>query len=103
MIFVLGRLGGKKRYEQTIEESGIEIRKSSLRVIVILANIREEIPLCTFCENLFEETDLLADIIYDSIAPYEIKRLQLGARFPKDQIEEEDVKGNDMVQQALMD
>ena len=90
--FCLGRLGGKKRYEQTIEESGIEIRKSVVEGNSHLANIREEIPLCTFCENLFEETDLLADIIYDSIAPYEIKRLQLGARFPKDQIEAEDVE-----------
>ena len=90
--FCLGRLGGKKRYEQTIEESGIEIRKSVVEGNSHLANIREEIPLCTFCENLFEETDLLADIIYDNIAPYEIKRLQLGARFPKDQIEAEDVE-----------
>ncbi len=90
--FCLGRLGGKKRYEQTIEESGKEIRQSVVEGNSHLANIRKEIPLCIFCENLFEETDLLADIIYESIAPYEIKRLQLGARFPKDQIEEEDVE-----------
>lgn len=90
--FCLGRLGGKKRYEQTIEQSGIEIRQSVIDGNSHLANIREEIPLCPFCENLFDETDLLADIIYDSIEPYEIKRLQLGARFPKDQIEEEDAQ-----------
>ena len=90
--FCLGRLGGKKRYEQTIEQSGIEIRQTVIDGNSHLANIREEIPLCPFCENLFDETDLLADIIYDSIEPYEIKRLQLGARFPKDQIEEEDAQ-----------
>ena len=90
--FCLGRLGGKKRYEQTIELSGIEIRQTVIDGNSHLANIREEIPLCPFCENLFDETDLLADIIYDSIEPYEIKRLQLGARFPKDQIEEEDAQ-----------
>ena len=90
--FCLGRLGGKKRFDQTIEESGIEIRQSVIEGNRHLANIREEIPLCIFCENLFDETDLLADIIHDSIAPYEIKRLQLGARFPKDQIEAEDVE-----------
>ena len=90
--FCLGRLGGKKRYEQTIEQSGIEIRQTVIDGNSHLANIREDIPLCPFCENLFDETDLLADIIYDSIEPYEIKRLQLGARFPKDQIEEEDAQ-----------
>ena len=90
--FCLGRLGGKKRYEQTIEKSGIEIRLTVIDGNSHLANITEEIPLCPFCENLFDETDLLADIIYDSIEPYEIKRLQLGARFPKDQIEEEDAQ-----------
>ena len=90
--FCLGRLGGKKRYEQTIEQSGIEIRQTVIDGNSHLANIREEMPLCPFCENLFDETDLLAEIIYDSIEPYEIKRLQLGARFPKDQIEEEDAQ-----------
>ena len=53
--------------------------------------IRDEIPLCPFCENLFEEIELLADIIFDSIEPYQFQRLQLGARFPKDQLEEEDI------------
>ena len=90
--FCLGRLGGKKRYDQTIEDSGIEIRQSVVEANSHLANIREEIPLCPFCENLFEETELLADIIYDAIEPYEIKRLQIGTRFPKDQIEAEDAE-----------
>ena len=88
--FCLGRFGGKKRYEQTIEDSGIEIRQTVVEANSHLVNIREEIPLCPFCENLFEETELLADIIYDTIKPYEIKRLQIGTRFPKDQIEAED-------------
>ena len=65
--FCLGRLGGKKRYEQTIEDSGKEIRQSVVEGNSHLANIREEIPLCPFCENLFEEADLLADIIFDRI------------------------------------
>ncbi|MBT7460753.1 MAG: hypothetical protein HN794_06880 [Euryarchaeota archaeon] len=86
----LGRLGGKKRYEQTIEQSGEEIRGIVEKGNSHLTKIREEIPLCPFCENLFEEVELLTDIIYDSISPYQFKRLQLGARFPKSQIEEED-------------
>ena len=86
----LGRLGGKKRYEQTIEQSGEEIRGIVEKGNSHLTKVREEIPLCPFCENLFEEVDLLTDIIYDSISPYQFKRLQLGARFPKSQIEEED-------------
>ena len=87
----LGRLGGKKRYEQTIEESGAEIRSLVEKSNSHLVEIRDEIPLCPFCENLFEEIELLADIIFDSIEPYQFQRLQLGARFPKDQIEEEDI------------
>ena len=86
----IGRLGGKKRFNQTIQDSGQEVRKTVVSANAHLENIREEIPLCPFCENLFEESDLLADIIYDAIQPYQIKRLQLGTRFPKDQVEEED-------------
>ena len=86
----LGRLGGKKRYEQTIAESGAEIRTGVVRRDSHLENARREIPLCPFCENLYEEADLLADIIYDAIQPYEATRLQLGARIPKDQIAAEE-------------
>lgn len=88
----LGRLGGKKRYEQSIVQSGEEIRAIVEKGNSHLSNVREENPLCPFCENLFEEVDLLTDIIYDSISPYQFKRLQLGARFPKSQIEEEDAQ-----------
>ncbi len=86
----LGRLGGKKRYEQTIAESGAEIRASVVQRDSHLENARTEIPLCPFCENLYEEADLLADIIHDAIQPYEATRLQLGARIPKDQIAAEE-------------
>jgi tRNA pseudouridine(54/55) synthase len=86
----LGRLGGKKRYEQSIEQSGEEIRGIVEKGNSHITNVREKIPLCPFCENLFEEVDLLTDIIYDSISQFQFKRLQLGARFPKSQIEEED-------------
>ena len=86
----LGRLGGKKRYEQTIAESGAEIRAGVVLRDSHLENARTEIPLCPFCENLYEEADLLADIIYDAIQPYEATRLQLGARIPKDQIAAEE-------------
>ena len=86
----LGRLGGKKRYEQTIAESGAEIRAGVVRRDSHLENARTEIPLCPFCENLYEEADLLAEIIYDAIQPYEATRLQLGARIPKDQIAAEE-------------
>jgi len=86
----IGRLGGKKRFEQSIEQSGIEIRSKVIERDSHLVNAREEAPLCPFCENLYEESELLAEIIYDSISPYELSRLQLGARIPKDQIEEEE-------------
>jgi len=87
----LGRVGGKKRFGQTLEESGNEVRAAVLERDSHLITARETTPLCPFCENLFEEVDLLADIIFDALEPYELKRLQLGARFPKDQTENEDV------------
>ena len=86
----LGRVGGKRTYGQGLEEAGAAVRAAVLERDEHLANAREEAPLCPFCENLFEEAGLLADIIFDAIQPYDISRLQLGARFPKDQIEEEE-------------
>jgi len=86
----LGRLGGKKRFEQSLEESGMEIRNLVTERDSHLSDARTEQPLCPFCENLYEESELLADIIFDSISPYELSRLQLGARIPKDQIEHEE-------------
>ncbi len=86
----LGRVGGKRVYGQTLEEAGKGVRDSVVEQDSHLANIREDEPLCPFCENLFEEVDLLADIIFDAIEPYDISRLQLGARFPKDHMEAEE-------------
>ena len=86
----LGRVGGKRTYGQSLEDAGQNIRASVLEQDSHLVNAREEEPLCPFCENLFEEVDLLADIIFEAIEPYDISRLQLGARVPKDQVEEEE-------------
>ncbi|MDP6199271.1 MAG: tRNA pseudouridine(54/55) synthase Pus10 [Candidatus Poseidonia sp.] len=105
----LGRVGGKRMYGQTLEESGAGVRASVLERDEHLVNAREEVPLCPFCENLFEEADVLADIIFDSLKPYELSRLQLGARFPKDQMEtEEDLRkrlgagGSDPLKSSLV-
>ena len=86
----LGRLGGKRSFQQSNEESGRQVRESICEGNQRLMKIREEIPLCPFCENLFEEVDLLADVIEDALAGYDIQKLQIGARFPKDQIEHEE-------------
>ena len=86
----LGRLGGKRSFQQTNEASGQQIRESISEGNQRLLSIREEIPLCPFCENLFEEVDLLADVISDALEGYQIEKLQIGARFPKDQIEHEE-------------
>jgi len=86
----LGRIGGKKRFSQTILESGIEIRNDVTTVDSTLKNIREEEPLCPFCENLFEEIPLISELIIESVGDKECSRLQLGSRIPKDQTEAED-------------
>ena len=106
----LGRVGGKRMYGQTLVEAGVGVRTSVLERDTHLVNAREEQPLCPFCENLFEEVDLLADIIHDAIEPYDVSRLQLGARFPKDQIEQEEklrkrlgAGGSEALKPALVD
>jgi tRNA pseudouridine synthase 10 len=86
----LGRVGGKRTYGQSLEDAGRGVRASVVERDSHLANAREEEPLCPFCENLFEEVDLLADIIFEAIEPYDVSRLQLGARVPKDQVEQEE-------------
>ncbi len=86
----LGRLGGKRSFQQSDESSGEQIRESISEGNQRLLSIRTEIPLCPFCENLFEEVDLLADVIGDALEGYDIQKLQIGARFPKDQTEHEE-------------
>ena len=86
----LGRLGGRRSFQQSNEASGQQIRESISEGNQRLLSIRQEIPMCPFCENLFEEVGLLADVIEDALAGYDIQKLQIGARFPKDQIEHEE-------------
>ena len=86
----LGRVGGKKRFSQSNLESGIEIRASVIEGDSTMAQARESEPLCPFCENLFEEASLLAELIKEAVGERECFRLQLGARIPKDQTEAED-------------
>jgi tRNA pseudouridine synthase 10 len=86
----LGRVGGKKRFGQSVLESGIEIRNSVVDADSTMSQARELEPLCPFCENLFEEAPLLAELIKEAVGERECFRLQLGARIPKDQTEAED-------------
>ena len=86
----LGRVGGKKRFGQSVYESGVEIRAQVVETDSTMASAREINPLCPFCENLFEEAPLLAELIKEEIGDRECSRLQLGARIPKDQTEAED-------------
>ncbi|MGY8755437.1 MAG: tRNA pseudouridine(54/55) synthase Pus10 [Candidatus Poseidoniales archaeon] len=86
----LGRVGGKTKFGQSNLDSGIEIRAEVVGFDSSMADARDKESLCPFCENLFEEAPLLAEIINDSIGECECDRLQLGARFPKDQAQAED-------------
>ena len=84
----LGRLGGKKRFGQTPLESGVEVRESVIDEALSAAAAKVE--MCPFCEDLFSEAGLLAELIHESASEYEHTRLQLGTRIPKDQVEDED-------------
>ena len=73
----LGRLGGKRSFQQTNEASGLQVRESISEGNERLINIRQEIPLCPFCENLFEEVDLLTDVIEDALRAVSYTHLTL--------------------------
>ena len=44
-----------------------KLGRASWKATVTWLISERRFPLCPFCENLFEEADLLADIIYDRI------------------------------------
>lgn len=87
--YCLGRLSGKRRFGQSDLEAGLEVRASVIEGSPVLVNARKD-ALCPFCEELFEEAPLLAELIHEALDGAECDRLQLGARFPKDQVIAED-------------
>jgi len=88
--YCLGRLGGKKRFSQSALESGLEIRESIIEDAPSLAAAAAKVEMCPFCEDLFAEAGLLAELIHEAASEYEYTRLQLGTRIPKDQVEDEE-------------
>ena len=87
--YCLGRLSGKRRFGQSDLDAGQEVRISVSEDNPVLSSARED-ALCPFCEELFEEAPLLAELIHENLEGVECNRLQLGARFPKDQVISED-------------
>ena len=86
----LGRLSGKMRHGQEMKDCGVELLSEVLEHDMELSAQRDAIEMCPFCEDLFEEIDLLTSLIDESCQPYEYQRLQLGIKMPKDQIEQEE-------------
>jgi tRNA pseudouridine synthase 10 len=86
----LGRVGGKKTYGQTLLESGRDVRSLVIGRDANMSEAHDDSTICPFCEELFAETELLADLIGDELRPYEFSRLQIGGQFPKVQAEAED-------------
>lgn len=86
----LGRLGGRSTVGQELSDVGASLREQVEDRDINMKGAREREPWCPFCENLFEEAKVLADLIAEGLQGYEFDRLQLGAQFPKDQTENED-------------
>lgn len=86
----LGRIGGKKSFGQSLLEAGTGVRELVVERDANMSTFRSEETVCPFCEELFAEVDLLAEIICDELSHFEFARLQIGAQFPKDQTESED-------------
>ena len=88
--YCLGRVGGKKSFGQSLLEAGKDSRKIVIERDPNMSDSRDPETVCPFCEELFEEIDLLSDLIASELENYECSRLQIGAQFPKDQAEVED-------------
>lgn len=86
----LGRVGGKRSFGQDMKEAGEGVRSIVIERDSNMAEYRLQDSVCPFCEELFAEAPLLAQLIADEMQEYECGRLQLGAQFPKDHTEAED-------------
>jgi len=108
--YCLGRLGGRSLIGQEMVNVGAELRAQVEERDSNMIGARSREEWCPFCENLFEESTLLAKVIMGGLDGYEFSRLQLGAQFPKDQTESEDqlrkrfgAAGSSPLKASLMD
>ena len=81
----LGRLGGLNSREGSFEERGLKLRGKFHQTNV------EEHEYCPFCEDLFRDIEQISEMVISKIQEFEFSRLQLGAQFPTDLSESEDV------------
>ena len=72
----LGRLGGRSTVGQELSEVGASLRIQVEDRDVNMKGAREKEPWCPFCENLFEESKVLAELIADGLSEHEFDRLQ---------------------------
>lgn len=86
----LGRLCGRSRFDRSSESVGSEVLAEMLESHPPLETPRGLVEMCPFCEDLMSEVDLLADRIRSGLEGREVQRLQVGARFPRDQLDQED-------------
>jgi len=86
--FCLGRLGGLNSREGTFEERGLTIREQHEEKSEIKDGMNKH---CPFCEDLFEDVEKISDMLVSELSEFEFTRLQLGAQFPSDLTEDEDM------------
>ena len=80
----LGRCGGKKMFDQSNAESGHKSEQKCCKIHTYL--ILNTDQLCPYCENLFDEVDLLTELILEAMEGYEATKIRLG-KDSKDQID----------------
>ena len=74
-------------FDQSNAESGAQIEQKCRKEIHTYQILELLTSLCPYCENLFDEVDLLTELILEAMEGYEATKIQIGARIPKDQIE----------------
>ena len=83
--FCLGRVGGLNSRDGTFEQRGLKLKEKFADVSV------DEHEYCPFCEDLFLDTEQISEMVVSKIKKFEFSRLQLGAQFPSDLSETEDL------------
>ena len=85
--YCMARLSGKSFTWKEANDIGESLTNAAIKRG---AEKNEEVEYCPFCEDLFVDIKMMAEMITEQLTKYEFKKMQLGAHFPKDQIITED-------------
>ena len=87
----LGRLSGKMRHGQEMKDCGVELLSEVLEHDMELSAQRDAIEMCPFCEDLFEEIDLLTSLIESLVNPMNINDFNWALKCQKTKLNKKNI------------